>query len=214
MKRTVLFASGIALSGLMMAAGAVMQPVHADGNTAATTQPPFLFLNVQKVFADYKKFQVLSENLKTQLETKEKQLMEAEGHIKAKVDSIQQMQNQEDRDNLQKEVQTLKFDYEKTRRDARQEFLTTEADMYATCYSEMYQLVDAYCTKHGYYCVFKIQEADTKDRSSPNKILAVLNREVVFNHAALDVTQIISTGLNQQWEQAQAARPGGANPVR
>ena len=77
-----------------------MQPVHADGNAAAATQPPFLFLNVQKVFADYKKFQVLSENLKTQLETKEKQLMEAEGHIKAKVDSIQQMQNQEDRDNL------------------------------------------------------------------------------------------------------------------
>lgn len=213
MKRTVLFASGIALSGLLLAAGFAMQPVKAEGTAAATTQPPFLFLNVQKVFADYKKFQHLSDNLKSQLEAKEKQLMESESKIKATADGIQQMQNQEDRDNAQKQIQEMKFDYEKTRRDARQEFLTTEADMYATCYAEMYQLVEAYCTKHGYYCVFKIQEADTKDRSSPNKILAVLNREVVFNHSALDVTQIITTGLNQQWEQAQATR-GNANPVR
>ena len=208
MKRTVLFASGIALSGLMMAAGFVMQPVQA-AEEAKQTPPPFLFLNVQKVFADYKKFQHLSDSLKNQLEAKEKSLMESEGKIKAMADGIQQMQNQEDRDNAQKQIQELKFDYEKTRRDARQEFLTTEADMYATCYAEMYQLVEAYCTKHGYYCVFKIQDADTKDRSSPNKILAVLNREVVFNHSALDVTQIMSTGLNQQWDQAQA-RAGGA----
>ncbi len=130
MKRAVLFTSGLALSGLMVVAGMSMQPAKAA--EGASSAPPFLFLNVQAVFTDYKKFQTLSENLKAQLEAKEKQLMDMEQSIKAKNDSIMQLGNQADKDNAAKEMQELKFDYEKTRRDARQEFLATEANMYAT----------------------------------------------------------------------------------
>ncbi len=211
MKRAVLFTSGLALSGLMVVAGMSMQPAKAA--EGASSAPPFLFLNVQAVFTDYKKFQTLSENLKAQLEAKEKQLMDMEQSIKAKNDSIMQLGNQADKDNAAKEMQELKFDYEKTRRDARQEFLATEANMYATCYTEMYQLVESYCQQHNYYVVFRVQEPDSKDKTAPNKILATLNREVIYNHPKLDITKMMIDGLNQQYEQAQA-RGANNNPVR
>ncbi|MBY0585809.1 OmpH family outer membrane protein [bacterium] len=212
MKRAVLFTSGLALSGLMLAVGFSMQSAKAADSASST---PFLFINVQQVFTDYKKFQQLSEDLKAQLETKEKQLMDMEQTIKAKADSIASLGNQADRDNAQKEIQELKFDYEKTRRDARQEFLGTEANMYATCYTEMYQLVEAYCQQHNYFVVFRVQEPDSKDKSSPNKILATLNREVIYNHPKLDITKMMVDGLNQQYEAAQARGAGaGAGAVR
>jgi Skp family chaperone for outer membrane proteins len=210
-KRAVIITSGLALSGLMLVAGMSMQPAKAA--EGSSTAPPFLFLNVQQVFTDYKKFQQLSENLKAQLEAKEKQLMDMEQSIKGKADSIAALGNQTDRDNAQKEIQELKFDYEKTRRDARQEFLATEANMYATCYTEMYQLVEAYCQQHNYYVVFRVQEPDSKDKTAPNKILATLNREVIYNHPKLDITKMMVDGLNQQYEKAQA-RGGDAGAVR
>jgi Skp family chaperone for outer membrane proteins len=210
-KRAVLFTSGLALSGLMVVAGMSMQPAKAA--EGASSAPPFLFLNVQQVFTDYKKFQQLSENLKSQLEAKEKQLMDMEQSIKAKADSMNQLGNQADRDNATKEANELKFEYEKTRRDARQEFLATEANMYATCYTEMYQLVESYCQQHNYFVVFRVQEPDSKDKTAPNKILATLNREVIYNHPKLDITKMMVDGLNQQYEQAQA-RGANNNPVR
>lgn len=207
MKPTVLLASGALISGLFLAAGFVLEPARA-ADSAPTTQPPFLVLNVQKVFAENKKFQQASENLKAQLETKEKQLMDMEQQIKSKSDSIQAITNQDDRDNVQKEIQELKFEFEKTRRDARQEFLTTEADMYATVYAEMHDLVKAYCDKYGYYMVLRIQDADPKDKTSPNKILQTLNREVVYNHDNLDLTKTVVDALNKNYEQAQGRAPG------
>lgn len=209
MKRTIICGVGVALSGLLLAAGWALEPAQAaDG---ASTSPPFLVLNVQKVFAEYKKFTQLSENLKAQLESKEKSLMDMEQQIKAKIEGAKQLTSQEDRDNLQKEVQELKFDFEKSRRDARQEFLTMESDMYASCYADMYTLVEAYCKQHGYYVVLRVQDPDSEDAKSPNKILATLNREVVFAHPNLDLTQVVIDGLNQKYTQAQAQAPGVGN---
>ena len=202
--RSKLVAGAALLSGLMLAIGTVWEPASAADGQAAPT--PFLVLNVQKVFADYKKFQASSENLKAQLESKEKQLMDMEQQIKAKADSIPSIQNQGDRDNVQKEIQELKFDFEKTRRDARQEFLTAEADMYATVYAEMFDLVKAYCDKYSYFLVLRVQDPDFKDKSTPNKILQTLNREVIYSHSNLDLTKTIIDALNQKFEQAQGGR--------
>jgi Skp family chaperone for outer membrane proteins len=201
--------AGLTVSCFFLAAGMAMKPAAAESAGAGT--PPFLCLNVQKVFQDYKKFQQLSENLKAKLEAKEKELMDMEQQIKGKADSIQQMQAQADRDNAQKEIQEMKFDYEKSRRDARQEFLTAEADMYATCYAEMYDLVQAYCKQHNYYVVLRLQDAESKDKSTPNKILQTLNREVVYSHPNLDLTQVITEGLNQNFERVQARGAGGGS---
>ena len=206
MKRTYLILGGAAVSGLLLAAGVALEPAAAQQTTQQAT-PMFLFLDVQKVFSDYKKFQFLTEELKTQLDAKEKQLVEFEQQIKAQADQLPLMTNQADRDEVQKKITELKFEYEKTRRDARQEFLAKEADIYASVYDEVHKIVKGYCEQNRFLAVFRVQDAETKDRSAPNRILQVLNREVVYHDPRYDLTKVITDGLNKTYEGAQAQRP-------
>lgn len=215
MKRTIVLAGGLVAAGLLLAAGVALEPVGAQAQAQAAqgSRPPFLFLDVQKVFTDYKKFQELTANLKKELDEKEKQLVELEQQIKTKGDSAQNLTSQEDRNNLQKEMQLLKLDYDQIRTKARQDFLAKEADIYATVYDEVYAIVKGYCEKYKFIAVFRVQDPESKDRSAPNRIIQTLNREVVFHDSTLDLTKVITDGLNQQWEKTQAANPS-ATEVR
>lgn len=204
MNRTIVLVAGVLAAGMLLAAGVALEPVGAQAQATASARPPFLFLDVQKVFTDYKKFQDLTADLKKELDEKEKQLVDLEQQIKTKGDSIQNLTSQEDRNNVQKEMQLLKLDYDQIRTKARQDFLAKEADIYATVYDEVYAIVKGYCEKYKFVAVLRVQDAESKDRSAPNRIIQTLNREVVYHDPSLDLTKVITDGLNQQWQQTQA----------
>lgn len=194
MKKSWLLVGASAIAGMLLGAGFALEPVKAEAEAASGIR--VYVLNVNKVFQDYEKFKRLRDGLKGDIEATENQLRASENIIKGKIESLNSLTNAADRDKVEKEVADLKFQFEKDRRKYQAEFLTKEAAIYSTVYKEMTDLVGEYCGKYGIHLVLRLKAE--ADESNPQAVLQTLSREVVFHHPNLDLTEAMSTALNQR----------------
>lgn len=180
-------AIGISLLGLRLdTAQAQSQPNYSGVRVAC--------IDVGKVFKEYSKYKSLADGLKAEIETKENELKSMEQLVRGKMESMKQINNQADRDRIEKEIADLRFSFEKKRQSYRNDLMRREADMYNTVYKELTDLLNAYCEENAVHLVLRLQD----ESDDPQAVLAMINRQVVYHHKNLDLTEVIVAGLNQR----------------
>ena len=192
MKKTWLLAGSLILSSLLIGAGVMFEPAHA--NQQQWPGVALAIVNVNKVFKSYTKFTRLMDQLKGDIEAKENELRATEKIITGKMASLKSLTQKQDRDNAEKEIAELKFTFEKDRRDLQQSFLQREAQIYSTVYKELTDLLALYCKDYNIHIVLRYR--DEGDAENPQAVLQTLNRQVVYHHPNLDLTKVIIDGMN------------------
>jgi Skp family chaperone for outer membrane proteins len=198
--RTSLFAAGLVTAGLLVGASLVLERADADEQAATATR--IMVLDVNKVFKNYDKYKTLADGLKTEIEGKEAKLREMEKKIRANMQAINSLKKREDRDRMEKQTAELKFNFEKSRRDYQEELVRREADIYSTIYKEMSDIVEEACKQNGIHLVIRMRE-ETAGSKNPQGVLQTLQRQVVYNHPNLDLTQYVTDALNARYKQGQ-----------
>lgn len=196
MKRTWQLGAGMAAASMVVAglslevAGAQQQPTQGQYQGIRLA-----VLDVSKVFKEYVKFKSLAETFKAELETKEGQLKTDEQQIRAKIESAKDIKSPADRERIEKEVNDLKFAFDRNRQKFRGDLMRKEADMYVTVYKELTDLLSSYCQENGIHLVLRLQDEEKED---PNAVLQMIQRQVVYTHPNLNLTDVIVAGLNQR----------------
>lgn len=197
MKYRWLFTGAMVTAAFLLMVGILREPVHAQGQQDGQGLR-IACLDVSEVFKNYQKFKSQREVLKSEVESGDDELQQTQQEVQALVDQLKVLTNQNDRDNIEKEINEKKFQFEKRRRNLQQAFIQKEADIYATIYKEVVDLVTRTCEHNGIHIVFRIRE-DMTDAGNPQHILQTINREVVYYQNDLDITQLIIDGLNQKF---------------
>jgi len=94
----------------------------------------------------------------------------------------------------------------------RKEFLQRESKIYYTVYQEIQQEVDYFAANNNIAMVLKTT-SEPVDVEKPEDILREMNKPVVWNAKALDITPYIRARLQQRYGTARTANPAGP-PVR
>lgn len=197
--RKWLIAGTLGTAGLFWSAGAVLEPAHAQQQ--AQQQWPGIriaVVDIGKVFKDYEKFKQMMERLKGEVDVKEQELRKQEQEIAALAEQMKAMKNQTDQERIAKEGNDKKFNFERNRQKFRDELVQHEADVYKTCYKELTDLLKQYSQENGIHLVMRIQE----ESDNPQAILQTINRQIVYSHQNLDLTEVMSEGLNQRFKLA------------
>lgn len=202
MKRSRIVGAAIATASLLILGGYRLAPVHAENtpNAQAGYQGiRIAVIDVGKVFKEYAKYKSLAENLKAEIETKEQELRSMEQVMRGKVESMKSITKPADRDTVEKDVADMRFNFEKKKQSYRGELMQREADMYSTVYKELTDLLKAYCQENGIHVVLRLQE----EANDPQAVMHMLNRQVVYSHQNLDLTDVIIQGMNQRVKAGQ-----------
>lgn len=196
MNKNWLLAGGVSVAASLFAFGMQQEPVRAADQPASSAGVRLAVINVQKVFKDNAKFKNLMDGLKSTVEEKDKELRAKDDVRRAKIASVQNVKVQADRDRIEKEVRDIQFDMEKTQKRYQQEFMQREADIYSAVYKEMTDLLSQYCQQYQIHLVMRT--TTESDPNNPQAVLQMVYRDVVYHHPNLDLTQVITDGLNQQ----------------
>ena len=113
MKRTSLFAVAMATAGMLTGTGLMMEQAGAESQQRF----PFYVIDVNKTFKGYDKYKALTDAFKAEIDGKEPKLRTTEQMIRTKIEAARQFKKQEDRDRVEKEVNELKFNFDKMKRD-------------------------------------------------------------------------------------------------
>lgn len=197
MKKCWLFAGVLALAGVLLGVDAFRGSLQAQAQGQAPQSWSGIriaCLDIDKVFQEYDKFKFLRDSLKKEIEQKETELKDLQTRIQTKIESLKDIRSQVDRDRIEKEVADLRFEFERLKRDSQQYFINREAEVYASIYKEVSDLVKEYCDHNGIHLVLRIK--DGAEESGPQGVLQTITRQVVYHHANLDITQVIYQGLN------------------
>ena len=196
MKGTWLLAGSLILSSVLVGAGMLFEPACAQQQQRPTV--PLAVVNVSKVFESYTKYHRLVEGFKADVEAAAQAQRTAETTIKAKMEALKSgsITNKEDRDRIEKEVADLRFEFAKNGRELQQTFAQREAQIIATVYKDLSDLLTWYCEQNGIHVVLRYD--DDGDAPTPQAAYQKHHRQVVYCHPNLDLTAVMIEGMNRQ----------------
>lgn len=194
MKKTGLIVGGIVAAGLLLSVGFVVETLRADAQNTGLPGIQVRVINVDKVFKNYSKFKNMFEQMKVDVQKKQEELRAIQTQMQAKKDSVASVKAQADRDRIEKELADLQLTLSQKERQYRGEFAQYEANMFMTAYKEMSELLSKYCEQNHIHMV--VRTVDVGEAQSAQMIVAQINQQVVYHHKNLDLTDVITEGLN------------------
>ena len=215
MKKLILAASGIVC---LVGATYFVGSVWGQGATkAAAPEAPHKIglIDMASVFSRYKKFEVLREDLRTEILQIEQEFKAKEERLKAVQGELQSgtfKQGSPEYLNREKELVRLSTEFESSRKLATQDFARKEASIYHTVYLEVEDAIKKYCSAYQYTVVLRFSREDITS-NDPAKIPTLLNRQVVYFRPEDDLTDSVLEYLNKKYG-TPPARPTspGASP--
>jgi len=179
--------------------------VQAQQQTGASSPPAKVgLIDMARVFREYTKFNVLREDLKSEIQKADEQAKA----MAVKISKLQEEMKQFKQDSpeyaqREKELTRLTTEFETFRKQKQREFVRKEADIYKTIYLEVVDVVRKYAEYYNYTLVLRFN-GDKLDTDDPQQLIRGLNRQVVYYRAEDDITPAIIEYLNRRYQQAQA----------
>lgn len=185
----------VALSTIagMVVLGGMSRAISQD--KPAAKQCDVALLDVSKVFEKFTKFQEEMQRLKSDVESFELVMKQAQKDL---ADTKQRLEAAEkgsaEQRGLELELATKNANMQVEMKVKREAFLAKEAAVYAHWYRQMEKVVRETAARHEVRLVLRAssQEFDDKDRAA---VLQAVNRPVVF-HDQLDLTDDVIKALN------------------
>lgn len=220
MNKKLLSASVVAvLSSVLTLSGsawAQAQPKEGAAPAAADVPHKTALVDMAHVFKNYKKFEVLREDLKEKIQ-------ESEGEAKSRAEAVQNLQKQLKQLNegspdyaaAEQKFARASADFEAFRRNAQRDFLKQESQIYHQVYTEASDAVAKYATYYKYTLVIRFNREDL-DTENAQKLIEGMNRQVVYHREQDDITTAVTDFLNQRYAKqsgAAATKPATNAPA-
>ena len=190
-----MLAGALAIAGLLTTAGFWMQTVSAQ-NDQSWPAIKVAVINVDEVFKKYARFTNFRNEFKKQMSIKEEQIKQLTVDFNAKKKALEEIKGPADRERMLKEMNDIQFQIKAEQQKAEAELLKTESDMYNACYSDMTNMLEKYCSKMGIHMV--IRTIPNPDPSRPETVARNYQKDVVYHHPNLDLTEVIVEAMNAQ----------------
>lgn len=191
MKKAWLLAGATTMGALLLGAGFMMEPVKAQQFQGIR----LAVIDVFEVFNNYTKMQGMRDGWKNEAEQKESQLRATMQLIQSKMEQMKNLRQPEDREAIEKELNDLRFNFERDKQKMGQEMQRKEIDILGSSYKEMSDLLGQYCKDNGIHIVLR-QSREELDK--PQGVMATVQRNVIYSHPNLDLTKVITDGLNHR----------------
>lgn len=218
MKKNFLSASSVAVLSCVLSlsttAWGQAQPKEGTAPAASTAPHKVALVDMAFVFKNYKKFEVLREDLKEEIQT-------SEAEAKSRAEAVQNLQKTMKSFNegspeftaAEQKLAKASAEFEAFRRQAQREFLKKESQIYHQVYTEASDAVAKYATYYHYTLVIRFNREEL-DTENAQKLIEGMNRQVVFHREEDDITPSVVEFLNKMYDRKAAAAPAaGARPA-
>lgn len=218
MKKYLLSASVVAVLScvLSLSVTAWGQAQPKEGAAPAVSNAPHkvALVDMAFVFKNYKKFEVLREDLKEEIQA-------SEGEAKSRAEAVQNLQKTMKALNegspefttAEQKLAKASAEFEAFRRQAQREFLKKESQIYHQVYTEASEAVAKYAKYYNYTLVIRFNREDL-DTENAQKLIEGMNRQVVYHRVEDDITESVVDFLNKMYDRKAAAAPAtGARPT-
>jgi len=187
-------------------AGAPARPAAAPVRTAAPS-PGVAVIDIQYIFKNYALHKAQRDQMKKDFEAVNAKMKADGAQLKQLAESLKQYRpGTPDYKAIEERVVKGEADLKFRMRQEQQNFAEREAKMIFHTYTTIQQEVQRYCQATGTAMVMQCdREPASADR--PNDIVRLLNRQVVYFHGGMDISQQILNVLNSRANHS-AQRPG------
>jgi Skp family chaperone for outer membrane proteins len=156
-------------------------------------------LDVAKVFKDNPAFTAAMESIKTEADQLKNSITAEQEQIKAQAQKIAQMPRDENRNQLEAQLEQSQTALRTKARQQETELLNKEAQIYFSTYRQMQSVVEELATQYGISLVLRF-DSEPIDPKNRNEVIKGVNRSVVF-HRKVDLTNAVTTALNSRMAQ-------------
>jgi Skp family chaperone for outer membrane proteins len=208
-RRVVALELLLAASGLALPVVAWAQDEKASGERPAAAAAsgrdafPVAVLRLDKVFKDNAEFQGRMKLLKAELEELEKTIQIRQAEIETTQAKLTRVpQGTTEFEKLQLQLARLRTELIQFVNREKESALNREAQVYRAYYSDLEEVVAAYCKQRGIRLV--LRQVDGAEGANPTRqaVLAAVNRDVIYADN-LDITEDIVRLLAERQRQEQ-----------
>lgn len=172
-------------------------------------------IDMERVFKEYKRFKVTTEQFKADATAKQGELTKIMSTMRQLASELEGLQpGGNDYKAKEAEMTRLKVELEAQREQAQTEFARREAEALAEIYKEVQAMTAAVARANKFTYVVKVS-SEPVTGNDPNSVMAAMARSIVYYEPNMDITNHVVTWLNQRYDQANPAAPAaetGAQP--
>lgn len=186
--------------------GGTSKKVTPASATAAESPHKIGLIDMGRVFKEYKKFEVLREEWKTEYTANEDNLKTMATAIQKVVEQMKQYKpGSEEFVKLEAQQGQMAAKFETTRKNSQRELVRQEADIYKTVYLETMDVLKKFADHFNYTLImrFNSEEVEGEDLQ---KLQIGLNRVIVFHRTEDDLTDGVVGHLNTLYEKGAKSR--------
>jgi Skp family chaperone for outer membrane proteins len=200
----------IKATAFVLVAGLVSSAVvRGDGTAAQDTSPHRVALiDMARVFKNYKKFEAMRDELKTELTKSEDRFKQmAELIKKEQVELKGYKEGSEEYSRVEKSLLTHTTQAEAYRKSQQRDLIRKEAQIYKQIYLEVSDAVEKYATYYHFTLVLRFSGDELSGQENPEDVMRSLNKQVVYYRPSDDITNAICEFLNKRYQRMAAAAP-------
>ncbi len=193
--------------------GSVQRSANQSAAAAATSKPPAPVtigtIDMGVVFKSYDKVKAIGEEFQAAALVKKNELMkilteaQSESEVLAKLTpGSVDFKKHEDR------ITQLKAKHDAEREQAQRDFTLREAEMYATIYKEVQDMVARIAQYRSLSYIVRVSN-DPVSAANPNSVFAAIEKTVVYADTKSDITRDVVHNLNLNYKRAGGVAPKG-----
>ena len=188
---------------------------HAQGSASSASLPHKVgLIDMAHVFQKYEKFKLLREGLKAEIDKSDAQAKSYMTRLQTIQGKLKELkQGSPDYVKYEKELLSVKSDFEAFRTGAQRDLMRRESKIYKQVYLETVAAVQQYCKYYKYTLVIRFNRKSVTETEAPGEIVQGMNRQVVYHQEQDDITEKILQFLNSSYKKQQA-RSGSPAPAR
>ena len=172
-------------------------------------------IDMAEVFKNYKKFEALREDLKSEIEATDRK-------AKAMAAEAQKLQNEMKKSpfkegtpefkRMEDRLIQMQADFNSFKAQAQRDFMRKESQIYKTVYLEASDAVAKYAEFFKYTLILRFNRKSLVDADSSKGILNSMNKQVIYHRPEDDITDSVVDYLNKLYARAQGGTSSARNP--
>jgi outer membrane protein len=191
-----------------MIAGITGQTTTTFAQDAASKSIPHKvgLIDMAEVFKNYKKFEVMRESLKSQIEASDTKAKTYATRLKKISDEMKTFKEGSDARTLREnELLKVSADFDAFRKGAQRDLMREESKIYKTIYLETTDMVTKFAGHYNYTLIIRFQRSPVDEAEKPGAVIQSMNRQIVFFRPEDDITKDILYHLNTQYKKSGGA---------
>lgn len=203
MKKLILSLSAIAVLAISATAP---QAVQAQAKPSIAHKVGLI--DMAHVFQNYKKFEVLREDLKAEIAQSDQEAKKMADQMKSLQEQMKELKpDSQNYIDAEKRLLKMKSEFDAFTQGARRDLMRRESEIYKTIYLEVADAVQKYAQYYKYTLVIRFNREGLDDKATPPEVVQRMNKQVVYYQPEDDITDSVLQYLNRVYDESGS---GGA----